>query len=126
MKAFICALILFIAVTAGSFIGSITVTRITDDISKQIQALPAAKEGAELDEQKDILTDIFAQWEDVHFLMKILVNHPIKSTIDEQFRVAIGYCQANDAKEYTAAVAALENSLHLLREVSEISLGNIL
>ena len=126
MKIFVCALILFAVATAGSFAGSITVMRVTDRIAKQIQALPQAKEGTELDKHEKILTDVFEQWEDKHFLIEILVNHPIKSTIDEQFRVAIGYCSVNDTKEYTAAIAALENSLHLLREVSEISLSNVL
>lgn len=126
MKAFICALILLTAVTAGSFAGSAKVTHVTDRISKRIQALPEVGDGAELDAHEKILTDIFNEWEDSHFLMKVLVNHPIKSTIDEQFRVAIGYCKADDAKEYTAAIAALENSFHLLREVSEVSIANIL
>ena len=121
MKTFICAMVLFAAVTAGCFIGSYKVTTTVDGIVDKINELPRPKDGAALKVQESALKEIFIEWEDAHFLIQVLVNHPIKLTLDEQFRTAIGYCEAGDAKEYVASLAALQNSLHLLREISEVS-----
>lgn len=126
MKTFVCALILFTVTVVGSFAGSISITRISDRVSEELKALPPVSEEAELSCHEDALCDIFEYWEQKHFIVKILVNHPIKSTIDEQFRIAIGYCRVDDAKEYSAAIEALRNSFHILREVSETSIANIL
>ena len=126
MKAFICALILLATVTAGCFWGSYKVTATVDVTVEKINGLPRPKDGADLRLQEDALKEIFTEWEDSHFLMQILVNHPIKLTLDEQFRMAIGYCEADDAEEYTASIQALKNSLHLLREISEVSWLSIL
>lgn len=121
MKAFICALILFAVVTAGCFIGSYKVTGTVDRIVDKINELPQPKEGAAMRVQENALKEIFVEWEDSHFLIQVLVNHPIKLTLDEQFRMTIGYCEADDAKEYIASLEALKNSFHLLREISEVS-----
>ena len=121
MKAFICAVILLTAVTAGCFLGSHKVTGVVDGIVDKINELPRPKEGAAMDIQEDALKEIFVEWEDSHFLIQVLVNHPIKLTLDEQFRMVIGYCEAGDAKEYTASLEALKNSFRLLREISEVS-----
>ena len=127
MKTFIVAVLIFAVLLFGVFWNMHYLTETLDGIHTSLTAIPEpAKEAEDLTVQLDALRGVESEWHRASTGISMSVNHADLMEAEVHLAAAIAAAEADNRDNYLVALGELRYSVSHLREMSRLTLKNLI
>jgi thioredoxin-like negative regulator of GroEL len=126
MKRLWIATALLLVLLAGSLLDAWYAKQLTDSLSQRLEQAQTLTEEGQWEQAEKLTQQVCQDWEKHHFYLHTVLRHSDTDQIFRSFQAVLQYLSLQEMDQYAAANADLIAQLHLLAEMEQASLVNVL
>lgn len=126
MKRLWIAVILMIALLAGSLVNAWYVQSLSDGLTGRLKEAQQLAREDQWAQAAELTQQVYADWQSHHFYLHSVLRHSDTDQILRSFRSVLQYLDIQELDQYAAANADLLAQLELLAEMEQASVVNVL